>query len=114
MNVSAYGFNPSVALGRNSALHSALSAERSVALPRAKEAASTTKSSEPNAFSEMLNDVMSSEKTADQAVKDYAAGKTENLHETMVAVAKADIQFRMLASVRNKLVAAYQQVSQMR
>ncbi len=50
---------------------------------------------------------------ADQAVIDLATGKTENLHNVMLAVAEADLSFRMALEIRNRLTDAYQEVMRM-
>jgi flagellar hook-basal body complex protein FliE len=51
--------------------------------------------------------------TADQKVADVTTGKSKNLHEMMVALNKADLSLRMLTSVRNKAVEAYQEIMRM-
>jgi flagellar hook-basal body complex protein FliE len=50
---------------------------------------------------------------AEQAVLDLATGKTEDIHQVMLAVAKADLTFRMVLQVRNRLTEAYQAITQM-
>ena len=51
-----------------------------------------------------------SKKEADVAIQDFATGDTRNIHETMIAVGKADLAFRLTMQVRNKMVEAYQEV----
>ena len=41
------------------------------------------------------------------------AEHTKNIHETMLAVGKADLAFRLTMQVRNKMVEAYQEVMRM-
>ena len=53
------------------------------------------------------------QKAADISVNDLATGRKKSLHETMIAVEKADISFRMLMAVRGKIVSAYQEVMRM-
>jgi flagellar hook-basal body complex protein FliE len=50
---------------------------------------------------------------AEDAVRDLAAGKIENIHEVMLAEAEADLSFKMLVQTRNKLVEAYKEVMRM-
>ena len=50
---------------------------------------------------------------ADQQVSNVLQGGGQDLHSTMVAVEKADLTFQMMMQVRNKVVQAYQSVSQM-
>jgi flagellar hook-basal body complex protein FliE len=51
---------------------------------------------------------------AEQAINDLAAGKVKNVTEVMAAVEKADLAFRNLMAVRNKIVDAYKEVQQLR
>lgn len=48
---------------------------------------------------------------ANRAVFDLTTGKEQNLHQTMIAVEKADISFQLLMQVRNKIVSAYDEIS---
>jgi flagellar hook-basal body complex protein FliE len=50
---------------------------------------------------------------ADQAVSDLAMGKSEDVHGTIVAVQKAELEFKMLLEVRQKVLDAYQEVMRM-
>ena len=50
---------------------------------------------------------------AHQAMEELATGKTNNIHETMIAVQKAEIAFKMMVQVRNKIMSAYQEVTRM-
>lgn len=61
-------------------------------------------------LSDSLDKVNDLQKEADKAIEDFATGKTRNIHETMIAVNKADIAFRLTMQVRNKIVEAYQEV----
>jgi len=40
-------------------------------------------------------------------------GKGADLHSAMIAVEKADLSFQLMMQVRNKIVQAYQQISNM-
>ncbi len=61
-------------------------------------------------LTESLDKVNNLQKEADKAIEDFVVGKTGNIHETMIAVSKADIAFRLTMQVRNKIVEAYQEV----
>jgi flagellar hook-basal body complex protein FliE len=58
---------------------------------------------------ETTNDL---QKSADATAKNFAAGKG-SLHETMIAMEKADLALRTITSVRGKLIDAYQEVMKM-
>ena len=68
-------------------------------------------------FADMLaksvKDVNSSVKESEQASMDLASGKSSNIHETMLAVTKAELGFNMLVQLRNKAIEAYQDVMRM-
>ncbi|MBX9769565.1 MAG: flagellar hook-basal body complex protein FliE [Bdellovibrionales bacterium] len=68
-------------------------------------------------FSDTLKDAIHSvndlQKDADTKVQNLATGKSQNLHETMIATEKADIALRLMVQVRNKIIDAYQEVMKM-
>lgn len=51
---------------------------------------------------------------AEQAISSLATGKTENVTEVMAAVEKADLAFKNLMAIRNKIVDAYKEIEQLR
>ncbi|MEO5667250.1 MAG: flagellar hook-basal body complex protein FliE [Bdellovibrionota bacterium] len=58
---------------------------------------------------ETTNDL---QKNADTSAKNFAAGNG-SLHETLIAMEKADISLRTITSIRGKLIEAYQEVMKM-
>jgi flagellar hook-basal body complex protein FliE len=50
------------------------------------------------------------EQQATSAVQGVLSGSGVDVHEAMIATQKADLSFEMALAVRNKAVAAYQQV----
>ncbi|MBX9703810.1 MAG: flagellar hook-basal body complex protein FliE [Silvanigrellaceae bacterium] len=68
-------------------------------------------------FLDMMNkaiqEVNQGVKEGEKASMDLAAGKTSNIHETMLAVTKAELGFNMLVQMRNKVIEAYQEVMRM-
>lgn len=71
------------------------------------------KPGEPS-FTEMLKEsieeVNSLKIEADQAIENLAMGKSADLQGTILAVEKADISFKLMMEVRNKILSAYQEV----
>ncbi|MDQ7087452.1 MAG: flagellar hook-basal body complex protein FliE [Acidobacteriota bacterium] len=51
--------------------------------------------------------------TADQEATDFIVGKGGDLHNVMIELEKADLQFRTIVQVRNKLLEAYKEVMRM-
>jgi len=68
-------------------------------------------------FGEMLKDSLAQvdqlQHEADHAIRDLASGGTTTLHDTMLALEKAELSFRLMMQVRNKIVEAYQEVLRM-
>lgn len=68
-------------------------------------------------FLETLKDsiqkVNEAQLNADQAVTDFETGKQQNLHQTMIALQKADLSFELMMQVRNQIVNAYEEISKM-
>lgn len=60
-----------------------------------------------------LGQASAQQTVADQAVLGLATGQTEEVHQVMLAVAKADLTFRTILEVRNRLTEAYQEVMRM-
>jgi flagellar hook-basal body complex protein FliE len=50
---------------------------------------------------------------AEKASMDLASGRASNIHETMLAVTKAELGFNMMVQMRNKVIEAYQEVMRM-
>ncbi len=60
-----------------------------------------------------INEVNEMLQSKDRAIEDLATGRTDNVAEVLTAVQKADIAFKALMQIRNKLVDAYQEVQRM-
>lgn len=53
------------------------------------------------------------QQSSDTAIKDLLTGKNEDISSVVSAVAKADMSFKLLVGVRNKLIEAYKQTMNM-
>ena len=62
---------------------------------------------------DLVQDANSSALTADQKMQDVAAGRNKDLHGAVLAMEKADVQFRLLTQVRNKVIDAYREIMRM-
>jgi flagellar hook-basal body complex protein FliE len=60
-----------------------------------------------------LSKVDQMQDASDMTIKDLLTGKTEDITSVVSAVAKADMSFKVLVGVRNKLVEAYKQTMNM-
>jgi flagellar hook-basal body complex protein FliE len=66
-----------------------------------------------NMLARSLEEVNRLQITADEAIEDLEAGKQKNIHETMIAMEKADVAFQLLMQVRNKIISAYETIMRM-
>jgi flagellar hook-basal body complex protein FliE len=61
-----------------------------------------------------IQEVNTMQQAADQAVEKLVTGGDVHPAEVLTAIQKADIAFRMMVQIRNKIVQAYQEVQNMR
>jgi flagellar hook-basal body complex protein FliE len=67
-----------------------------------------------NILLEALNQVNTMQSEANEAVQQLVTGGDVNPAEVLTTLQKADISFRMMLQIRNKLVQAYQEVNNIR
>ncbi len=69
-------------------------------------------------FKELLLDnirqVNDLQQDAEKAIEDLATGRRDDVANVMIAKQKADMAFKMLLQVRNKLVDAYEEIKEIR
>ena len=69
-------------------------------------------------FAKMLKDnlreVNEMQQDASRAVEDLVTGKRDDLEGVILATEKADVAFKMLQSMRNKVMDAYEEIKQIR
>ena len=64
-------------------------------------------------FQSALNKVETQQDASSAAVSDLLTGKTVDVMPVVSAVAKADMSFKLLIGVRNKVIEAYKQTMNM-
>lgn len=60
-----------------------------------------------------IDDIDKLQKSADQAIIKLEKDNSGSLHEAIIALEKADISFRAMMQVRNKIIEAYQEIMRM-
>ncbi len=87
-------------------------------LPGAQNPASRALAPDQPSFkdvlTESLKEVNSLQQDANKAIEDLHTGNRSDLEGVILATQKADTAFRMLQSVRNKVMEAYDELKQMR
>jgi flagellar hook-basal body complex protein FliE len=65
------------------------------------------------AVEKYISKVDNIQQSSDISIKDLLSGKNEDITSVVSAVAKADMSFKLLIGVRNKLIEAYKQTMNM-
>ncbi len=60
-----------------------------------------------------IQQVNSMQKTADHMSMEVASGKSDAIHETMLATTQAELSFNLMVQIRNRALEAYQDVMKM-
>jgi len=72
------------------------------------------KEAQGNSFSDTLNGALGEvnrlHEEADRAVTALSSGKETDIHNTMIALEKAEINFKLMMQVRNKIISAYETI----
>ena len=80
-------------------------------------ASQATGAAHPTGFMNSLQQAISKandlQLEANQATEALMTGQTQNIHQTMVALQKADVSFQLMMQIRNKLVTAYEEIQRM-
>ena len=70
-----------------------------------------------NSFKNILNnaigEVEGSRSDAAKSVEQFLSGNGDDLHSTILATQRAELEFQMFMQVRNKVVSAYQEIMKM-
>jgi flagellar hook-basal body complex protein FliE len=60
-----------------------------------------------------LGEVNNLQQKADQAIQQLVGEGKGDLQDTMIALEKADVSFRLMMQIRNKVLEAYQEIMRM-
>jgi flagellar hook-basal body complex protein FliE len=60
-----------------------------------------------------INEVENSHANADASVRNFLSGEGGEIHSTILATQKAELQFELFMQARNKAVSAYQEIMKM-
>jgi len=70
-------------------------------------------SSFKSVLGDLVKEVDELQSDANRSIEGLVTGETENIHDVSVRMAEAGVAFDLMMEVRNKLLDAYQQISQM-
>ncbi|HUV67333.1 MAG TPA: flagellar hook-basal body complex protein FliE [Sedimentisphaerales bacterium] len=66
-----------------------------------------------DAIKDYISKVDDLQQSSDTSIQDLLSGKSEDIASVVSAAAKADMSFKLLVGVRNKLIEAYKQTMSM-
>lgn len=66
-----------------------------------------------NIFAKLVQGANEQQLAADKEVGQLAAGETDSLHQVVLTAAKADLSFRLVLELRNKLMESWQEIMRM-
>lgn len=85
--------------------------------PLAPQSPTELTSAGGSGFASILNGLLAENRettaAADAAVTALATGEAQDLHTVSLAVAQADLSFRLILELRNRLADAFQEVTRM-
>ena len=85
--------------------------------PAINQKISTQQERQPDPFGskilDSLNKINEQHQEANASIVDLMTGKQQDINSVVASVAKADMSFKLLVGVRNKLVEAYKETMRM-
>ena len=75
--------------------------------------AESNKGSFAETLAKSIAEVNELQKVANTEIEKLVTGKSKNIHETMLAVEKADVAFRTMNQIRIKLLDSYKEIMKM-
>jgi len=87
--------------------------EANSTMPKANNAKKLDFDNTVKAVEKYVSKVDEMQQSSDMSIKDLLSGKNEDIISVVSAAAKADMSFKLLVGVRNKLIEAYKQTMNM-
>lgn len=112
MNSIEFGMK-SIGGGMDSASTRLRESRESIQSDRAAGAEDAKGASFGDFLKNLAEETNTSQIVADNKMQEVAAGRNKDLHGAVLAMEKADVNFRMLAQVRNKVIEAYREIMRM-
>ena len=62
---------------------------------------------------DLIQDTSQQQGLVDQGVKQLVSGEADSIHDVVLAASRADLAFRLVVEIRNKLISSYQEIMRM-
>jgi flagellar hook-basal body complex protein FliE len=103
----------SIEIGGRMNVESQVGSSETRELREARETAESGGATFGDFLHKLVQEANASQLHADKQMQEVAAGRNKDLHGAVLAMEKADVQFRLLAQVRNKMIEAYREIMRM-
>ncbi|MCA9075337.1 MAG: flagellar hook-basal body complex protein FliE [Planctomycetaceae bacterium] len=80
---------------------------------RSADATASTRPPFTEVMSQFLGEINGQQLQAEQQVTRLALGESNSINDVVLSVAKADMSFRFLMEIRNRLISSYQEIQRM-
>ena len=90
-----------------------ISSRASARTPGNTDNQKTGESSFSDVLRKSVEKVNTLQKQADAAINDLVVGDNKDIVQTMIMMEKADVSFRLMMQVRNKIIQAYEEIMRM-
>ncbi len=61
----------------------------------------------------LVQDTNQQQAQSDDGVRQLITGETDSIHDVVLTTSRADLAFRLMMEIRNRLIASYQEVMRM-
>ncbi len=62
---------------------------------------------------DLIQDTNNQQGRVDESVKQLITGETDSIHDVVLTASQADLAFRLVMEIRDRLIASYQEVMRM-
>ena len=102
--------SPSLPVGSSVSIHS-------IPGPAPANTGNINKLAGADSFGDLLQNFVKStnhdQKAADSIIEAFAAGKTDNIQQVVLAMTNADLSFKFFMEIRNKIIDSYNELMRM-
>ena len=88
-------------------------AQQGQAVPAGIAPSQAGSSSFADLLHELVKDTNNSQSEVQISVEDLVSGKSESLHEVVMTASQAELSFRLMMEIRNRLISSYQEIIRM-
>lgn len=75
-----------------------------------QSSSATSETSFSDILKKSIEQVNDAQLQADNAIRKAMSGENTDIHDTMIAIQKADVSLKLMMEVRNRLLEAYQDI----